>query len=118
MRTGVGHDPVTCARRGRVTQVGDDRMEGDRWVDPQLTDGKEQRMSERQFADARWVFSSEAGKEEVGLVLSQEGLTCLAESARRVADPRPEVSYDAADNWSTSVGVAMKISRRTSGTVS
>ena len=61
-------------------------------------------MSRRQFADARWVFSSEAGKEEVGLVLNQEGLTSVAEAARSVADPRPDVAHQAADNGSASVG--------------
>ena len=53
---------------------------------------------------ARRVFPSEAGNEEVGLVLSQEGLACLAEAARTIADPHSEAADEAADEGAAAVG--------------
>ena len=61
-------------------------------------------MSPGQCADARRVFSSEAEKKEIGLVLRQEGLTRRAVAARTVADPHPKIADNAADDRRTSVG--------------
>ena len=52
----IGNNPVSRAGIGRVAKVGDDRMGADRWIDPQVAKGRQERMSFGQLADARRVF--------------------------------------------------------------
>ena len=71
-------------------------MGADRWIDPQLAKGRQERMSFGELADARRVFPVESGNKRVGVISSQDRRASLTERASTVAAPRPQVADEAA----------------------
>src|SRR4051794_23987738 len=92
----VGNNTVSRAGLGRVAKVGDDRMGADRWIDPQVAEGRQERMSFGQLSDTCRVFPSESCNERAGVIANHDRRAGLAELATTVAEPRSQVAEEAA----------------------